>query len=164
MFEYNGTEYVKIGDLAKLTSSTAQTIRFYERQGLIKPEFRSSGGFRYFHPKAILIMRLIKHYKDMDFTLKEIRNLVSEYSVDASCRDIREHTREKIKEISDKVRQLRQSKKILEFRLNSYPECQKKKDCCIIDGCLFVEPKKSSKRRIDKSVRENIAKNGKDDL
>ena len=70
---------IKIGELANLTNTSIQTIRYYESEGLIKPiEVDKWTNYRYYNQSSIERLCEIKYLKDLGFSLKEIKNLSDE--------------------------------------------------------------------------------------
>ena len=65
-----------IGQVAKLAGVGVETIRFYEREGLLKKPKRKQSGYRLFGPEVVDRIRFIKSVKDLGFSLKEIRELL----------------------------------------------------------------------------------------
>ncbi|WP_194712153.1 MerR family transcriptional regulator [Noviherbaspirillum soli] len=65
-----------ISQLARLASVNVETIRFYERQGLISKPPRGSSGFRHFPYEAVDAIRFIRVAKSLGFSLPEIQKLI----------------------------------------------------------------------------------------
>ena len=65
-----------ISQLARLASVNVETIRFYERQGLISKPPRGSSGFRHFPYEAVDAIRFIRMAKSLGFSLPEIQKLI----------------------------------------------------------------------------------------
>lgn len=66
----------RIGDLARLCNVTVRTIRYYESLGLLKSDFRSAGGQRYYSEADVVYLNRIAELKELDFTLAEIRTII----------------------------------------------------------------------------------------
>src|SRR5712691_3591575 len=67
----------QIGELAARSGLTADTLRYYERLGLLSPPERTSGGFRVYPATALNRLRFIKQAQTVGLSLQEIRDLVS---------------------------------------------------------------------------------------
>src|SRR6185436_5745623 len=65
-----------IGQVAKLAGVGVETIRFYEREGLLNKPKRKQSGYRLFGPEVVRRIRFIKSVKELGFSLKEIRELL----------------------------------------------------------------------------------------
>ena len=68
-----------IGQLAKGAGVGVETLRFYEREGLIAEPERRASGYRQYPPEAVDLVRFIRHAKELGFTLKEIQELLDLY-------------------------------------------------------------------------------------
>ena len=68
---------MKIGELAKRSGCSIQTIRYYEKEGLISAPARSDGNFRLYDTTALEKLAFIKNCRALDLTLSEIRHLIS---------------------------------------------------------------------------------------
>ncbi len=108
-------QILTIGQLAKQAGVGVETIRFYERQGLIaEPERQPSSRYRQYPAQAVKRILFIRHAKDLGFTLKEIQELL-ELRVDprSSCADVRQRAREKIADIDERIASLDRMKAAL---------------------------------------------------
>jgi MerR family copper efflux transcriptional regulator len=96
-----------IGELARAAAVGVETIRFYEREGLIAAPPRRRSGYRQYTPDTVLRVRFIRRAKELGFTLKEIAELLS-LRVDASttCAEVRAFANIKIAGIEDRIAQL----------------------------------------------------------
>ena len=69
-------KYLRIGDFSNIVGVSVKTIRFYEEKGLIKPAYIDKyTGYRYYDEKNIEQVLVILQYKNMGFTLEEIKNI-----------------------------------------------------------------------------------------
>jgi MerR family mercuric resistance operon transcriptional regulator len=115
MKERNETEKkLTIGKLADASKVTVETIRFYERKGLIEQPAKQ-GGFRYYSQDLIKRIWFIKRSQELGFTLKEAKELL-ELTVkkESKCNDILAKTEVKITEIDAKIKDLKKMKKSLQ--------------------------------------------------
>ncbi len=67
----------QIGEVADRSGLTPDTLRYYERLGLLSPSRRTSGGFRVYTPQTLERLRFIKRAQTLGLTLHEIRDLVT---------------------------------------------------------------------------------------
>lgn len=128
-----------IGKLAKAAEVGVETIRFYERKGLLtQPE--KVGGFRYYSSDLVTKIRFIKRSQQLGFTLSETKELL-ELSVQSTsqCKDILLKTEQKLREIDEKMKDLKRMKDSLSSLANC---CEDKtiplSECPILD-CFFEE-------------------------
>ena len=101
-------------EVAKQGGVNLETIRYYERRGLLPKPPRTPSGYRTFGADAVRRLRFIKHAQELGFSLKEIKELLA-LRVDArtSCADVRRRTEAKIADIEQKLRALRAMKMAL---------------------------------------------------
>lgn len=67
---------IKIGELAKRTGATVETIRYYEKEQLLPKPSRSSGNYRLYNEAHIERLQFILHCRTLDMTLDEVRTLL----------------------------------------------------------------------------------------
>jgi Cd(II)/Pb(II)-responsive transcriptional regulator len=68
---------MKIGELAKLTDAQVETIRYYEREGLLPAPARSDGNYRLYTQAHVERLTFIRNCRSLDMTLEEIRSLLN---------------------------------------------------------------------------------------
>lgn len=128
-------EQLTIGRLAELTGTTADTLRYYEKMKLIKAASRSRAGYRLYDENSISVIRFIRGAKALNFTLVEIRQLLTLSTSDqASCAEVLKQTEGKIKEAEAKILELKEIKKVLSQLVKSCPgDSTSAKACPILD-------------------------------
>jgi len=95
------------GELAKHCRVNSETIRYYERQGLIPKPPRSAANYRLYGEDTVRRVHFIQRAKELGFTLREIRELFSlRAEPRARCSDVLERAEAKIREIDEKIRDL----------------------------------------------------------
>lgn len=98
----------KIGELAKLFAIKADTLRFYEKHGLLAPSSRSEGGYRLYTEEDADRLRFILRAKRVGFTLTEIDDLLS-IRIDKdhhSCNEAKDIVDHKLAHVQEKIREL----------------------------------------------------------
>ncbi|MDN4054248.1 heavy metal-responsive transcriptional regulator [Massilia sp. YIM B02763] len=104
-----------IGKLATLLGVTVDTLRFYEREGLLAPASKSEGGYRLYDEDSVVRLRFIKQARDCGFTLGEIQQLlVLRGQSEACCGDVRQRAIEKKLQVEGKIRALSAMSKALD--------------------------------------------------
>ena len=104
-----------IGRLAKRAGVGVETIRFYERKGLIPEPPRRSSGYREYDDDTVMRVRFIRHAKELGFTLKEIDGLLSlQLDPDKPCQDVNRRIETKISDIDEKIQMLKRMKDALQ--------------------------------------------------
>ncbi len=108
------TELLKIGQLAKESGATIDTIRFYEDKGLISPASRSDSGYRYYGLDAINTLSFVQNAKELGFSLTEIGEFLEiQISKNGKCSLAQEKINEKLNDIDKKILDLKTIKKAL---------------------------------------------------
>ena len=99
---------LQIGEVAANAGVSIDTVRYYERQHLLKPARRSSGGFRLFTQDAVERIRFIKQAQDIGLSLEEIRALLITAGGAAQCQRVHDLLKAKLSELDDRMRAMRQ--------------------------------------------------------
>ena len=103
-----------IGQLAKTSQVKVETVRYYERRGLIPKPPRRESGYRQFSQKDVERIRFIKHAQSIGFTLHEIAELLSlRVEPEATCGDINQRIDNKLIDIKEKIGTLLKMEKTL---------------------------------------------------
>lgn len=98
---------MKIGDLARMTNTRVETIRYYEKEGLIPAPSRSGGNYRIYEVAHLNRLSFIRRSRDLGFTLEQVRKLLMlADNRDASCGEVDTIAAAHIVEIDDKIRDL----------------------------------------------------------
>lgn len=98
---------VTIGRLSTETGVKIETIRYYERAGLISPPLRTSGNYRSYGPKDVARLRFIKRTRDLGFSLEEVRALLDiSVQQDRDCCEIDALASEHLAEVDRKIADL----------------------------------------------------------
>jgi len=103
-----------IGDVAKQADVHIETLRYYERRGLVARPPRSMSNYRLYPEDAVRRVRFIKHAQALGFSLKEIQELLSLRAAPRTrCAAVRKRAQAKINDIEEKIRALHAMKKAL---------------------------------------------------
>lgn len=129
---------MKIGELAKKTGLSIDSIRFYEKSGLIRNPNRTEGGYREFNKDEISTIVFISHCRALDIPISEIKKLLYVRSSSAkSCREANQiiesqllKLRERIKSMKTLEKQLAQLQSICHQELDP-------KDCPILKSLQY---------------------------
>lgn len=98
---------ITVAVLAKLAGSTPDTVRYYEKAGLLPPPRRSSSGYRHYSPDAVDRMHFIQGAQRLGLHLREIRDLLSVRDTGTCpCGDAAVLLREHMAEIDQQIRDL----------------------------------------------------------
>jgi len=128
-------ETMTIGRLARSAGVGVETIRFYERKGLIAEPPRTFAGYRTYPPEAVGRLRFIRRAKELGFTLREIRELLDLRADESTtCDVVRARAAAKIADIEEKIRSLQTMKAALERLAAECPASGPASDCPILDA------------------------------
>lgn len=118
------TEKLTIGRLARAAGVGVTTVRYYQRRGLMRePKKPASGRFRSYSEQDLQQLLLIKHSKELGFTLAEISRLMTHVEED-DCHAVRNLAKEKLEKVKTQIRALNTRGRALKVMLK---ECSK--DC-----------------------------------
>lgn len=99
---------ITIGALAKRTQCQAETIRYYEREGLLPPPARSQGNYRQYDTTHVERLSFIRHCRSLDMTLDEIRALLDFRDAPTrNCAQVSALLDEHVHHVADRIAQLR---------------------------------------------------------
>lgn len=131
----------KIGQLAKKVELGHQTIRYYERIGLLARPPRNSSGYRMYEPDSVKRIRFIRRAKDAGFTLEDIRTLLHLTDSDrVRCSDVQQIIEEKLEQIQGQIFDLKSIEKSFTKMLR---QCQQSDT---LEGCVALETMLSTER------------------
>jgi MerR family mercuric resistance operon transcriptional regulator len=106
---------LRIGQLAERARVNVQTVRFYERRGLIAEPERTAAGYRQYLPDVVRRIRFIKRAQDLGFSLSEITQLLDlRARSPVACEAVEGKAREKIALVETKISGLERIKRALE--------------------------------------------------
>ena len=126
---------MKIGDLAQASATGVETIRYYERQGLLPAPARTAGNFRVYDDAHLERLRFIRHCRNLDMTLDEIRTLLRLRDAPSQdCGEVNALLDEHIGHVTHRIRELRTLQKDLKALRERCPTPHALADCGILNG------------------------------
>lgn len=127
---------MSIGSLSKETGIGIETIRFYERVGLLLPVGRKLSGYRIFNENSLKALSFIKHAKELGFSLNEIQELLNlRADKKSKCQNVQVKAETQLKAVKEKIKSLERIKATLSELIQ---QCKKRKtdsECPLLD-CL----------------------------
>lgn len=129
---------LSIGELSKRSGANTETIRYYERIGVMPAPGRSANGYRVYGAEHLRRLSFVRRSRQLGFSLDEIRGLLRLVDGDAyTCAQIRELTLNHVVEIRRKITDLKRLKRVME---DMAAQCSggRAPDCAIVDA-LFDE-------------------------
>ena len=103
-----------IGSVARLGGVSVETVRFYERQGLIDEPPRKESGYRQYPEEVVRRIRFARRARELGFSLREIKELLLlRFDPKAGCADVKRRAEVKIADIAQRIRTLQRMKRAL---------------------------------------------------
>jgi Cd(II)/Pb(II)-responsive transcriptional regulator len=126
---------MKIGVLAQATATGVETIRFYEREGLLPTPPRSSGNYRVYASEHLERLAFIRQCRSLDMTLDEVRTLLRfKDAPQADCNDVNALLEAHIAHVAYRIRELKALERGLMELRGQCGRSRQAKDCGILGG------------------------------
>lgn len=148
---------MRIGELSELAGCPVETIRYYEREGLLSEPMRTSGNYRLYERAHVEALQFIRNCRALDMTLEEIRMLIALRTTPArACTDVNDlldahirNVRERMSELNELDRTLRSLR--AKCRRNSSVE-----NCEILKGIGRLRPTKASRNGLGQRAGSHV--------
>jgi MerR family copper efflux transcriptional regulator len=116
------TPHLTIGTVARRAAVGIDTIRYYEREGLLPPPLRRASGYRAYDDDTVERLRFIRRAKDLGFSLEEIRELLALSSDrERGVRDVKKRAGAKLAAVEDRIRELQRVRRGLKQLIAACP-------------------------------------------
>ena len=126
---------MKIGDLSSASATPIETIRFYEREGLLPAPGRTQGNFRVYEAPHLERLQFIRHCRGLDMSLDEVRALLRfKDAPGADCGEVNALLDEHIVHVSTRIKELRLLEKQLKELRQRCGEVRQAEQCGILTG------------------------------
>ena len=136
---------LRIGQVSKLAGVTVESVRFYERRGLVPSPRRLRSGYRVFGPDAVRRIRFVRHAQELGFSLDEISELLSlRVHARTSCGSVQEAAQRRLADVETKLARLSSIRSCLLELLSACSRREATEPCPIL-GALD----RPDSRRID---------------
>jgi Hg(II)-responsive transcriptional regulator len=124
-----------IGAVARAAGVNVQTVRYYERRGLVRPAFRRPSGYRIYDADAARKIRFVKRAQDLGFSLAEIAVLLRlRAGRGVRCERVRVQAARHLKDVRERIRQLRSIEAILDELIRTCDRNGETGSCPILDS------------------------------
>lgn len=111
-----------IGTLARSAGVGIDTVRYYEREGLLPKPARTASGYRAYAPDTASRLRFIRRAKDLGFSLGDIRDLLAlSTDRDQGVRGVRQRAQARLDEVEQRLRELRRMRRGLKDLIDACP-------------------------------------------
>ncbi len=122
---------MRIGELAKSADVNVETIRYYQRIGLLELPEKPYGGMRSYNDADLQRLRFVRRAQQLGFSLEDIRELLELSSSD--CKQVERLAAEKLNQVKAKSRQLRRVELILAKTVEQCARRKSNQPCPIIE-------------------------------
>ena len=123
-----------IGDVAEATGVSAETVRFYEREGLVRQPPKPPRGHRHYPASTVGRIRFIRRAQELGFTLREVHELIAlQEAPRRDCDAVCQIAHVKIDQIDEKVSDLMRIRTALDNLVNACGDAR------LIQGCAILE-------------------------
>lgn len=123
-----------VSELAKAAGVTVETVRYYQRIGLLQAPKRPPHGFRRYDPQDVRRLRFVRRGQNLGFTLGEISLLLQLTSGD--CSDVARLAEGRLASVRAKIADLRRLKKALERTVRDCEQHRPQTGCPLIEALL----------------------------
>ncbi|MGH8622765.1 MAG: heavy metal-responsive transcriptional regulator [Burkholderiales bacterium] len=124
-----------IGKVAHSAGLAIDTVRYYEREGLLEKPARTASGYRHYRPDVVARLRFIRQAKELGFSLREIKELLSlRVEAGRSCADVRARAERKIADVEQRVATLMRMKRALAKLASSCSGRAPTSECPILEA------------------------------
>jgi MerR family mercuric resistance operon transcriptional regulator len=126
---------MSIGEVANRSDVNVQTVRYYERRGLLPAPPRSPSGYRQYSPDNVARIRFIKRAQALGFSLDDISELLA-LRVDPStnCEEVQQHAEVKLRDIDERIEALRRMRQSLESLAGACRDRRATSECPILEA------------------------------
>ena len=136
---------LKIGELAAVGGCQVETIRYYEREGLLPAPMRSAGNYRLYSAEHVDRLTFIRHCRSLGMTLVEIRMLLHfRDAPDENCGEVNVLLDTRIVQIGVRMEELAMLQQQLQVLRLHCSQAQAAKDCGILQGLARISGDKSA--------------------
>lgn len=128
----------KIGFAAKAAGVTVETVRYYEREGLLGTARRTDAGYRLYSDADVARLQFIRQAKALGFTLDDIAELLQLQDGGGTKQQVRERVQHRLADLSEKIRQLTAIRDALATLEHQCSGCGPIAGCPIIEGVKAI--------------------------
>lgn len=128
-------EILSTGELARGAGVNVQTVRYYERRGLLPEPPRSASGYRQYRPTHLHRLLFIKRAQELGFKLSEVEDLLSlRVRPDGSCGEARERALDAVARIDEQVAQLTRMRGALSSLIGACERQEPTGECPLLEA------------------------------
>lgn len=136
---------LKIGQLAHAADVHIETLRFYERKGLVRADKRTEKGYRLYVLEDVSRVRFIKQAQRLGFSLREVTELLElKLDRESKCADVEKRAEAKIEEIDHKIESLQKIRSVLKSLTQACRGSVPSSECPILMAFESPSPERNS--------------------
>lgn len=121
------------GELARRTGVNGETIRYFERVGILSEPSRTAGGHRIYNQSHVRTLSFVRRARGLGFTPQDVKAILQLGGPGvASCADIREIAAHHLEQVRQKIAGLQQIERLLSGTIEQCP-CGAEPECAVID-------------------------------
>lgn len=125
---------MRIGELATATGTKAETIRYYEREGILPAADRTDSNYRDYSDDHLTALTFVRRARQLGFSMAQVRELLAlSDSADKPCKEVDELVREQLEEVEQKIVDLSSLRNELRLLLRSC-EANRIGECRIVES------------------------------
>jgi Cd(II)/Pb(II)-responsive transcriptional regulator len=126
-------QHLKIGELASRSGCIVETVRFYEKEGLLPTPARTTGNYRLYTETHVERLSFIRHCRSLDMTLEEIRSLLTfQDAPESDCGEVNRVLDKHITHVAQRIAELKGLQRQLKELRSLCSTTQASKDCKIL--------------------------------
>ena len=146
---------LKIGEVAKLSGVGIETLRFYEKSGLLGRPARTQSGYRVYNAAVLQRLDFIKRSQMLGFSLDEIKRIIADKEAGRSpCHEVREIVRQRLDELDERLKEMRRHRKELGAAFKNWEETGELDGnvCGLIEG-THIEHEDPTRRQFNRNKK-----------
>jgi len=123
-----------ISQLASAAEIPTTTVRYYERIGLLEPEYRSHGNYRLYTDESLRKVKFIRAAQAIGFTLKDVKSLLGTGDGRTpACCDVQALIEDRLTDIEKRLKDLRHVKRVLNSSLKKCLDSKQNENCQVLE-------------------------------
>jgi|CXWL01.1.fsa_nt_gi DNA-binding transcriptional MerR regulator len=141
-------EELTIGALARTAGVSLSTVRYYEREGLLRPDGRTSGNYRVFGAEAVERLRFIRAAQASGFSLADVKTLLAlRDGRTAPCREVQDLIERRLTDVAERLEDLARVEGVLKASLKLCRQNERRGRCEVIATMTVTAGGSKSRRR-----------------
>ena len=132
---------MKTGEVAEAAGVNIQTLRYYERRGLLAEPPRRESGYRMYGPDAVRLVRFVKRAQELGFSLDDVESLLQlAEGGPESCDSARQMAMQKMDELDERIRNLRAMRRALSELVDTCDLPRNRRECPLLVTLDSITP------------------------